>query len=71
MINNVIHIRITEENKNTCLNYLVLKNRDLESSALEIQTIKPKDRIREVKVHSEKTNGRSKFKLTSNYLNIN
>ena len=40
MINNVIHIRITEENRNNCLSYLVLKSPGLESSAFEIQTIK-------------------------------
>ena len=51
MINNVIPIRIAEENRCTCLNYLVLKS--LESSAFKIQTIKTKDRLREVNVHSE------------------
>ena len=53
MINNVIPIRIAEENRSTCLNYLVLKSPGLESSAHKIQTIKTKDRLREVKVYSE------------------
>ena len=53
MINNVIPIRIAEENRSTCLNYLVLKSPGLESSAFKIQTIKTKDRLRELKVHSE------------------
>ena len=52
MINNVIPVRIAEENRSTCLNYLVLKGPGLESSAFKIQTIKTIDR-REVKVHSE------------------
>ena len=50
MINNVIPIRIAEENRSTCLNYLVLKSPGLESSAFKIKT---KDRLREVKVHYE------------------
>ena len=53
MINNGIPIRMAEENRSTCLNYLVLKSPGLESSAFKIQTIKTKDRLREVKVHSE------------------
>ena len=53
MIHNVIPIRITEENRSTCLNYLVLKSPGLESSVFKIQTIKTKDRLKEVKVHSE------------------
>ena len=58
MINNdkydkQIPIRIAEGNRSTCLNYLVLKSPGLESSAFKIQRIKTKDRLREVKVHSE------------------
>ena len=49
MINNVIPIRITEDNMNKCLNSLVLRSPGpgLESSAFEIQS------IQEVKLHSE------------------
>ena len=56
MINNVIPIRIAEENRSTCLNYLVLKSPGLEPSAFKIQTIK------KLKIDSE----RSKFILKSN-----
>ena len=55
MINNVIPIMIAEENSSTCLNYLVLKSPGQESSAFKIHTIKTKDRLIEVKVHSEIT----------------
>ena len=63
MINNVIPIRIAEENRSTYLNYLVLKSPSLESPAFKIQTIKTKDRIRGVKVHT-------KINLMSNYLHM-
>ena len=53
MINNVIPIKIAEENRSTCLNYLVLKSPGLELSVVKIQTIRTKDRLREVNVHSE------------------
>ena len=53
MINNLIPIRIAEENRSTCLKKIVLKSPGLESSAFKIQTIKTKDRLREVKVHAE------------------